>query len=275
MQINVIDIREDKMFNRIILWGLLLSTAFAVTGCQEPQQKPPAVPAADPLAYGGPDVNSIVVTDSFTSQVIAATGGCEAWVKTKKLQFDCVVTFYNKDGTYYLTEQYHDIYPWSNAIRVSSVEPQGKFVGLLVNDSFSAESPAQIRVQYDIRNMMYAVRYITTAPVRFLDKSVRFVKDAPVRMEGLWYYPFRCSMLSSQTTGDEPRQVAFYQNRDTTFIDIIRFVNPAGMKSLMVRGYDYRIVKEAGLLLPTRIEVFRTNLIGVTQHRLLKIEYHD
>ena len=261
------------MFNRIILWGLLLSTAFAVTGCQEPQ-KLPAVPAADPLAYG-PDVNSIVVTDNFAEQAIAATGGCEAWVKTKKLELDCVVTFYNKDGTYYLTEQYHDIYPWSNAIRVSSVEPQGKFVGLLLKDNFKAESPAQVRVQYDIRNMMYAVRYITTAPVRFLDKSVRFVKDAPVRMEGLWYYPIRCSMLSSQTTGNEPRQVVFYQNRDTTFIDIIRFVNPVGMKSLMVRGYDYRIVKEAGLLLPTRIEVFKTNLIGVIQKRLLKIEYHD
>ena len=269
------------MFNRTIVWGLLLSTAFAVTGCQEPQQKP----LGDPLAYGPADVNSIVVTDlsgvaqaksdNFAAQAIAATGGRETWAKTKKLQLDCVVTFYNKDGTYYLTEQYHDIYPWSNAIRVSSVEPQGKFVGLLVNDSFKAESPAQVRVQYDIRNMMYAVRYITTAPVRFLDKSVRFVKDAPVRMEGLWYYPIRCSMLSSQTTGNEPRQVAFYQNRDSTFIDIIRFVNPAGMKSLMVRGYDYRIAKEAGLLLPTRVEVFKTNLVGVIQHRLLKIEYHD
>jgi len=259
------------MFNRIIVWGLLLSVAFAVTGCQEPQQKP----LGDPLAYGGPDVNSIVVTDNFASKVIAATGGCKAWVKTKKLELDCVVTFYNKDGTYYLTEQYHDIYPWSNAVRVSSVEPQGKFVGLLSKDSFSAESPPQVRVQYDIRNMMYAVRYIMTAPVRFLDKSVKFVKDAPVRMEGLWYYPIRCSNLSSQTTGDEPRKVVFYQNRDTTFIDIIRFINPAGMKYLMVRGYDYRIVKEAGLLLPTRIEIFKTNLIGVIQYRLLKIEYQD
>jgi len=271
------------MFNCIIVWGLLLSTAFAVTGCQEPQK----LPVGDPLAYG-PDVNSIVVTDSFAAQAIAATGGCEAWANAKKLQLDCVVTFYNTDGTYYLTEQYHDIYPWSNAIRVSSVEPQGKFVGLLSKDSFSAESPAQVRIQYDIRNMMYAVRYITTAPVRFVDKSVRFVKDAPVRMEGLWYYPIRCSNLSSQTTGNEPRQVAFYQNRDTTFIDIIRFVSPGHSViaseaqpsvaipiSLMVRGYDYRIVKEEGLLLPTRIEVFKTNLVGVIQKRLLKIEYHD
>jgi hypothetical protein len=123
-----------------------------------------------------------------------------------------------------------------------------------------------------------------TAPVRLLDKSVNFVKDGPVKMEGLWYYPIRCSRVRS----DERRETVFYQSRDTSLIDITRFTSPghsviAGEAqpsvaipiSLMVRGYDYRKVKKAGLLLPTKIEIFETNPAGVIQHRLLKIDYHN
>ncbi len=261
------------MLNRFlfIICGLAL-----LTGCQQQ-------PAAGPLAYG-PDVNTIVVTDGFISQAIAATGGYEAWINTKKLELDCVVTFYNSDGSFYLTQHHHEIYPWSNSIRISAVEPQGKFTWLLSKDSFSAELPAQVRAQYDVRNTMYSVRYIMTAPVRLLDKSVNFVKDGPVKMEGLWYYPIRCSRVRS----DERRETVFYQSRDTSLIDITRFTSPGHSViaseaqpsvaipiSLMVRGYDYRREKATDLLLPTKIEIFETNPAGVIQHRLLKIDYHN
>jgi len=262
------------MLNRFlfIVCGLAL-----LTGCQQQ-------PAADPLAYG-PDVNTIFVTDPFISRAIEATGGYEAWLNTKKLELDCVVTFYNSDGSFYLTEQHHEIYPWSNSIRISAVEPQGKFVWLLSQDSFRAELPAQPQIQYDMRNTMYAVRALTTAPIRFLDKSADFSKrQEPIKIQGLWYYPIRCSRVSA----GEPRETVFYQSRDTSLIDIIRFTSPdfsviaseaqpsvAIPISLMVRGYDYRKVKATGLLLPTKIEIFETNPAGVIQKRLLKIEYHD
>ena len=123
-----------------------------------------------------------------------------------------------------------------------------------------------------------------TAPVRLLDKSVNFVKDGPVKMEGLWYYPIRCSRVRS----DERRETVFYQSRDTSLIDITRFTSPGHSViaseaqpsvaipiSLMVRGYDYRREKATDLLLPTKIEIFETNLAGVIQHRLLKIDYHN
>jgi hypothetical protein len=249
------------MLNRFlfIICGLAL-----LTGCRQQ-------PTGDPLAYG-PDVNTIVVADGFISRAIAASGGYEAWINTKKLELDCVVTFYNSDGSFYLTQQHHEIYPWSNSMRISAVEPQGKFTWLLSKDSFSAESPARPQIQYDIRNAIYAVRDITMAPVRFLDKSAEFSRRSePVKIQGLWYYPIRCSRVRS----GERRETVFYQSRDTSLVDIIRFASPVGMKSMMVRGYDYRKVKKADLLLPTRIEAFETNPTGVIQKRLLKIEYHD
>ncbi|MBA7696339.1 hypothetical protein ES703_104986 [subsurface metagenome] len=243
------------MLNRFlfIICGLAL-----LTGCQQQ-------PAAVPLAYG-PDVNTIFVTDPFISRAIAATGGYEAWLNTKKLELDCVVTFYNSDGSFYLTQQRHEIYPWSNSIRISAVEPQSKFVWLLSQDNFT---PAQAQIQYDIRNTIYAVRDITIAPVRFLDKSAEFSKRSePVKMQGLWYYPIRCSRVTS----DEARKVLFYQSRDTSLIDMVSFVS--GKESLLVRGYDYRKVRATDVFLPTKIEIFETNPAGVIQQRLLKIDYH-
>jgi hypothetical protein len=246
------------MLNRFlfIICGLAL-----LAGCRRE-------PTGDPLAYS-PDVNTIAVTDDFVSRAIAATGGYEVWLNTKKLELDCVVTFYNSDGSFYLTKQHHEIYPWSDSIRISAVEPRGKFIWLLSKDKLA---PAQAQAEYDIRDMIYAVRDIMTAPVRFLDKEVEFSKSSEmVKMQGLWYYPIHCSRV----TADRSRETVYYSSKDTSLIDIIRFVSVGEMKSLMVRGYDYRKVKATGLILPTRIEIFSTNPAGVIQRRLLKIDYYN
>jgi hypothetical protein len=271
----------------VVICGLLLLTA-----CQQQ-------PTTDPLAYG-PDVNTLVVTDlsadlsgvaqaksealakadDFIAKAIAVTGGYEAWINAKKLELDCVVTFYEptrllvedkSGGGFYLTQQHHEVYPWSNSVRISAIEPQGKFVSLLSQDNFTS---AQGQARYDIRNLVYAVRAIMTAPVRLLDKSVEFSKPSePVKIQGLWYYPIQCSSPVSRIAPDGTREVVFYQNRDTALIDIVSFVGEK--ESLLVRGYDYRQVKETGVLLPTRIEVFAATPAGVIQHRLLKIDYYN
>jgi hypothetical protein len=253
----LIGIGEEKMLSRFlfIICGLLLLTA-----CQ-PQQRP----TVDPLACG-PDIETIADTNDYISQAIRATGGYEAWINTKKLELDCVVTFYNADGSYYLTQQHHEIYPWSDSIRISATEPQGKIVWLLSQNKLT---PAKAQVQYDIRNMIYAVRAITTAPARFLDKASEVSKPSePVKVQGLWYYP-----IELRCTGDETRQATFYQSRDAFLVDIISFTDEK--ESLLVRGYDYREAKVSGVLLPTRIEVFVATPTGVIQRRLLKIDYYN
>jgi hypothetical protein len=255
------------MLNRfsVAVCALVLFTA-----CQPPQ-KP-----TGPLACG-PNLGTLVVTDVFVSKAITSAGGCKAWLNTIELDLDCVVTFYQpprfpvegkSKGSYYLTQQHHEIYPWSNSVRISAMEPQGKFVWLLSQDNFT---PAQGQAQYDIRDMIYAVRAIMTAPARFLDEEFEFSKSSePVKMQGLWYYP-----IESRGTRDETRKVVFYQNRDTSLVDIILFVGSDENESLLVRGYDYHKVKPTGVLLPTRIEVFAATPAGVVQHRLLKIDYYN
>jgi hypothetical protein len=113
---------------------------------------------------------------------------------------------------------------------------------------------------------------MTTAPVRFLDKSVEFTRlSSPVKMEGLWYYP-----IERVSSDDEPDlyKVVFYQNNDSSLVDMIRFVSVDGKNSLAVRGYDYRKVEKKQVLVPTKIEIFRIDAKGVLQERLVKIDFN-
>ena len=68
-------------------FSIIICALAMLTGCHEKQQ------LADPLALG-PDPNAITVTDSCFSRAIAATGGYKAWINTKKLELDCIVTFW-------------------------------------------------------------------------------------------------------------------------------------------------------------------------------------
>ena len=85
------------------IW-LVLVMALAVAGCeQEQRQEQQREQKVDVSASKPP----------YISQAIEATGGLDAWKKTQKLEFDCIVSFYELDGSFYLTKQHHEIYPWS------------------------------------------------------------------------------------------------------------------------------------------------------------------
>jgi len=270
------------MINRLsdIACGLVLAAVFVFAGCKQ-QYKP------DMLAYG-PDVNTIVVTDNYIPQVIGATGGYQAWFEAIKMEFDCVLTFYDRQAggtshaindvwepSFYLTEQHYEIYPWSNSIRISATEPQGRFVWLLSEGSFTVleggERLCALTAPLESRHFAEAILNITTAPVRLLSKSAEFTElPGPVKMEGLWYYPIE--RVSSDT---EPHlhKVVFYKNRDSSLIDMIRFAGVKGQKSLVVRGYDYRKVEKGQVLVPAKIEIFGTDTGDVLRERLVKIDF--
>ena len=271
------------MINRLlnIVCRLIFAMAFIVAGCKQEYK-------GDVLAYG-PDVNAIVVTDDYKPRAIGATGGYQAWMEAIKLDFDCVVTFYNPDGSgtpnainrvwepsFYLTEHHYEIYPWSNSIRISAIEPQGKFVWLLSQGRFTvlggAERFCALPPLVERRCFAEAILDMTTAPVRFLDKSVEFNKlSGPVKLEGLWYYPIE--KAGTDEIEKPLYKVVFYLNDDTSLVDMIWFVSVDGQKSLAVRGYDYRKVEKTQVLVPNKVEIFRIGGKGVLQERLVKIDF--
>jgi hypothetical protein len=249
--------------------------AFLFAGCEQKQKEDVGVLA---LAQ---EAEVISIPSNEAEQAIKATGGLDTWKKTTQLQLDCVVTFYQPDDTFYLTEQQYEIHPWLNSIRISADEPQetivwkwleGKFDVLKGTDQMDALSKA-------VPSCCFAevILDIITAPVRFLDGSVEFSKpSAPVKMQGRWYYPIK---RKGKDISARISEAVFYQDRDSSLVYMIRLACMGKGSAIdrtvqYVRGYDYKEVEKTGLLVPTRIEIFETDARDRTQKRLVKIDCH-
>ena len=262
----------DKLSNMLCL--LVLATAFVVAGCQQEYRGQAAGfnPLADP---------NFVMPD-YASGAIEATGGRQAWTKAEKLRVDGVVTFYQPDGSFCLTEQHYEIYPWSNSIRISAAEPQGKLIWELSEGmgQFSvladAEQVCALPISLSERRFAEGILYITTAPARFLDKRFEFRKSPdPAKIQGCWYYPIE--LVSCEVTETVPIRfkVVFYQSSDSSLIDMIWYADFEREEFLMVRGYDYREVERGPVWLPAKIEIFKTDAQGVLQQRMVKIDFYE
>ncbi|MHC4147232.1 MAG: hypothetical protein ACYSUD_20975 [Planctomycetota bacterium] len=218
-----------------------------------------------------PDAEAVSVSTDYAARAIEATGGLDAWIRTKQVQLDCVVTFYQPDGSHYLTEQRYAVYPWSNSIRISANEPQGTLVWQLSNGQFrvlqGGDRIAELSKEASGKCFAEAVLNITTAPARFLDDSAQFAKQN-------WYYPIERQPRPGAASAGRLTPAAFYQDRDNSLIDMLQFSCTDTGKSLIVRGYDYDRIEKAGPLLPARIEIFSTDAQGSLQERLVKIDCH-
>lgn len=237
---------------------LVLVSAFVITGCERGYKEKEEVVFYNPLM----DPNS--VPPDYVSRAIEAAGGRQAWMKTEKLEFDCVVTSYRQDGGFYITEQHHEIHPWSNLIRISAKEPRREFVWQLSKGQFSVSERAEpigaSPISVGERDFAEAILNIATAPARLVDDPAGFARRSKlVKVEGRWYYPIK------------RRKSVCYQNRDSSLVDMIWLFAGGG---LAVRGYDYSEVEKGGVLVPTKIEIFRTDTSGVLKDRLAKIDYY-
>lgn len=264
------------MVNRPLAVKLILVVValLVAAGCRQER-----VVTGDVLAQG-PDVEKIVVTGKYVPRAIQATGGYRAWINTKKLQADSVVTLYEPDGAFYLTEQHHDIYPWSNSIRISALEPQGPITWQLHRGEFSVLNgtvePVVMPANLSPRHFAEAVLNITTAAVRFLDSSSQFTEagDA-VRIDGLWHYPIERIYVAEPNSTVEPcwSKAIFYLSRDNAVVDILWFAADNEGKYFVVRGYDYKETEKGGVSVPSKIEIFRSDARHAIKKRLVRIDY--
>ncbi len=262
----------DNRFSKTI-W-LVLVAVFIIVGCQRKYKED----VAGVLACG-PDLEMLSVPADYVVQAIEAAGGWNSWAATKELQLDCVVTFYRADGSFYLTEQHHVVYPWSNSIQISAREPQGRFVWQLSRGQFDVlQGSGQMdTLSVAIGSSRFAemILSVITIPRHLLDGSVEFSK-APtgLKIQGQWYYPI--SRRSRPVLEGEPvvrlSEAVFYQDRDSSLVDMILFADRG--KYLAVRGYDYCRVEKDGVRVPGRIEIFKSDAQGNLQQRLVKIDYH-
>ncbi|MHC4678852.1 MAG: hypothetical protein ACYTEK_09165 [Planctomycetota bacterium] len=253
---------------------LILAVGILMGGCKSDREdEEDAVVLAR-----GPALGALSAPSEYAAGAIDATGGMNAWARTKQLQLDCVVTFFRPDGSFYLSEQSYRIYPWSDSLEISAREPQGAFAWRLSKGQFEvlqgAERVGDLPLTVASRCFAEAILSIVTAPVRFLDSSAEFARqDAAVKMHGQWYHPIRTEAGPVEGSSGPATEIVFYQDRDSSVVDMMGFACAAKKKSLTVRGYDYEKVEKGGLAVPTRIEIYRGGGADA-RDRLVKIDCH-
>jgi hypothetical protein len=238
-----------------IVYCLAFLVVLSVGGCK---QQFKAEKETETAVVG---IDRFDIASDYARLAIDAAGGRQAWKETEVLNFDCVVTFYRPDGTFYLTEQQHEVHPWANRIMISARQPKWEI----------AEQPTAVPAAQSDRYFAEAVLNLTTAPARLLD-DLAWLSEEPeiVRFEGLSYYAIERSM----THPDAPRigKVVFFQQVSSSVVDVILFADVGGTVFLAARGYDYVEPQPDSICMPSKIEIFSTDAKGILQRRLAKID---
>lgn len=266
--------RGNEVTLRMLKTTTLVLIAVAVVGgCRARGPEP-----ASPLDRG-PAIGDVTAPGGYAARALEAAGGLDAWKSARKLDFDGIVAIYEPDGSFYLTEHHYEIDPWSSSITISAREPLGQFVWQLSHGKFKVLKGAGIDdvspLRGSYRDLAEAILTVVTAPVRLCDESLLFVQETTaIKMQGLWYYAIERIRPATQAATTEhtwPRAV-FYQNGESSLVDLIWFADVDRGKFLAGRGYDYDEPEGKAVLLPMRVEIYRTDARAVPKELLARID---
>ena len=257
------------------MW-MFVAVAFLFAGCQQRYE----VKTVNTLV-SEPNIPTTSAPPAYVVKAIEAVGGMNAWIRTKKIQLESVVTFYQSDGSFHLTEQNYIVYPWSNSIQISAREPEGTYLWQLSRGKFEVLQKEGQRdalpVGISSNHFAELILSIMTIPARLYDEAAEFSREnSGLKIQGQWYFPI--SRLKSPTISEIQTtalsNAVFFQDRDNFLIDMLLFDFAGEGSNLAVRGYDYMKVGKGGILVPARIEIFRADTRGNLQQRLVKIDVH-
>ncbi len=233
-------------------------------------------PGIDKLAVG-PAPESLKIPSEEAGVAIESAGGQDAWAGTKHIRIGCVVTFYQEDGSYYLTEQLYEIFPWSNSVRISGREPGGEYAWEFQGGDLAVlqgESEyAGLEVGVDKGCIAEGTLNLITAPARLLDEAVESKWSAEtVKLEGDWYRPIKRAAKAGVGGAANPRDSAFYQKRSTGRVDMVLSRCGGADTVVIMRGYDYMLLGQGGVMIPSKIEAYKADQTGAVRHRVIQID---
>ncbi len=240
---------------------LIVLIAVTLTGCSR-QAAQKSAPELN-LPATGPDLQTLPKPRPFVSAALDATGGLAAWEECKKIEFHAAVAASERDGCFYLTEHDFVLCPWSDAVQVTAHEPQANLTWQVIRGQYrtsQADPNADVSPLRDLaREYADAVLQITTAPVRMLEDNLLLGRrPATTQIAGQWYLPIDAK-YQEQTPGPYWTQGIYFQSVDRSLVDMVWLGNPLTQKFLVARGYDYAPSTSNGVLMPTKIEVFRSD----------------
>jgi len=232
-----------------ILALLLMITILTLTlacGCRSSEKKPEKQP-----------------------DVVAPAFSCSE----KAITARCIVTFYDTDGSRYISQQTHQICPETETIVISASEPQGQYAWKLAGDSFGplGNSADPKKLDRQICDHLTAKTILTSilAGSGLITLQQDESQTQPIKIEGQWYTP-------SEPASQKPSRtkLKIYINTTTATVDRIHLEDTETSITLTAHSYNYRWLEGVAKNIPTKIDVFSTNNADTPDRQILEIKYY-
>jgi hypothetical protein len=199
-----------------------------------------------------------------------AAGGSDAWRQCNLYEATGVVTTFQPDGSRYLTQHAFRISPWSHTLTITAHEPLSNFAWQLVGHQFQqTEGNASQDISplaQDYAGYAEAIMEIVTAPVRLQEWNVGTKENlTSVVILGRSYH----AVNVGSPAGIER---SYYQDQNSFRVDMVWLANAERTHFFIVRGYEYASVPPTGVLVPTKIEIFRSDAARQPGPRLVEID---
>ncbi|HSV27392.1 MAG TPA: hypothetical protein VLH60_05815 [Sedimentisphaerales bacterium] len=178
------------------------------------------------------------------------------------ISMSCLVRLYRADGSYYLTRQNHDIAPAEGAIRISGTEPDGSYVWQLTMGALASLGQPAAGMNW-LPESLSPDDYCRLILGSFQAGTVGQHHDAaPVRIQGNWAYPVRTE-----------HNLRWYQSRPGAAVADIVTLDSYDGRQYVARGYGYHLIRDTGVLVPAKIEIFMVDAAAMTEQLLMRLDY--
>ncbi len=186
-----------------------------------------------------------------------------------EISADCIVTYFDEQGSKYVSEQHHTIYPQAMSITVTAVEPEGDFQWSLLNGVFSTVSRGSSNSSVTLcsNEIAHSIVLNIAAKGGFLGDETGIMLD-PVSIAGQVYQPI---VLHSGENSLIKQKL--YRDVSTNKINWVEVGNSGGNVLYASRGYNVRKIKDSVSFIPTSIDVYNTGKDGRPSDLKMKIEY--
>ncbi len=176
----------------------------------------------------------------------------------------CFVRSYHADGSYYLTRQSQNVEPYAGFIQLAGSEPDGPYFWQLSGGLFTVSQGRSPEAKW-LPPQMAAVDFSRLVLGCFQAPMVGQGPDAsPVRIRGNWAYPAKAE-----------GPLAWYRSAENSAVADIVTVQRSDGGWYVARGYGHYPTRDARMLVPAKIEIFRTDAASLSEQMLLSLEYID
>jgi hypothetical protein len=219
-------------------------------------------------------------SDESPANVFSDEVSKSGW-RSRSIVADCVVTFYAADGSTYLSEQRHTIWPELAVLEVYADEPQGSFKWKLWGADFQkVAGVAKVdELPMGISNRNLAKLVLTSVTVGSDMGPELSASSELAKIDGRRYSVTKIGRGTtySKTLKDIEvpwAKLTLYGDSTSGVIDRVVIEDVQSGLTLMAHSYNFWWLKEIGRSIPTKIDVFKIDEVRTGRQRILHVDYH-